>query len=153
MQQIHTMSKEQEKDLQEIRTLVQRLHSTQIGKYYYSLAHGLDPPYNITLLAERYFLDEATKRILSQISSIDFWTQHEENLDSKEPGTNKWIYNESHFQDWLSGRTKALWCHGMRKLILTTPTSTTMAHPTGRQQLEQARQFWRRSISCCDSVC
>ncbi|KAF4775025.1 ankyrin repeat protein [Colletotrichum scovillei] len=63
-------------------------------------------------LAERH-LDESRRRVLDQITSIDFTAQQIDNLDRRQEGTGKWLLESPEFEAWVLGDRRTLFCPGM----------------------------------------
>ena len=55
------------------------------------------------------------QKIIDWISPLDFRGKQEEVLADHEPGTGQLFLQSPKFKEWVDGRTKVLWCHGIRK--------------------------------------
>ncbi|KAJ7312219.1 hypothetical protein DFH08DRAFT_447865, partial [Mycena albidolilacea] len=51
--------------------------------------------------------------IVSWLSPINFFPRQQEILQMQQPGTGGWLLKNPHFEEWKSGSTRTLWCHGI----------------------------------------
>ena len=58
---------------------------------------------------------EPQQKVIDWMSPLDFREKQEEVLADREPDTGRWFFQSPKFKDWVDGRTKVLWCHGIRK--------------------------------------
>lgn len=55
------------------------------------------------------------EKILTWISPFSFLAKHASVLGSVQPGTGKWLLENSVFRRWVDGQVNILWCPGIRK--------------------------------------
>lgn len=54
------------------------------------------------------------------LSPLHFGDKQKDILGGRQEGTGGWLLRDTRFTDWLEGKTRTLWCPGMRNLFLQT---------------------------------
>jgi hypothetical protein len=58
--------------------------------------------------------DEERIKVIDWLSPINFFLQHADISQARQPGTGEWLLDDPHFKDWKTGSGRTLWCHGIR---------------------------------------
>jgi hypothetical protein len=53
--------------------------------------------------------------IAEWLSSLDFKEKQSDIFEKRADGTGQWLLESAPFQDWLEGKSRILWCSGMRE--------------------------------------
>jgi hypothetical protein len=53
--------------------------------------------------------------IANWLSSLDFREKLGDFLEERTEGTGQWLLESQPFHDWLAGKSRILWCSGMRE--------------------------------------
>jgi hypothetical protein len=67
------------------------------------------------LVQESRTLNEENKNIISWLSPLSFGATHQSFVERRQGGTGDWILQHALFDAWVKGKTKTLWCPGIRK--------------------------------------
>lgn len=62
-----------------------------------------------------HFLDQEHQDIIDWISSLDFNERQNDIIAKRAEGTGRWLLESLPFGDWFAGKSKTLWCPGLRK--------------------------------------
>jgi hypothetical protein len=52
--------------------------------------------------------------ILNWLSPLNFRVRQNDIFNTRQEGTGEWFLQGKHFQRWVEGTEKLLWCHGIR---------------------------------------
>ena len=65
--------------------------------------------------------------IANWLSSLDFRERLADFLERRTEGTGEWLLQSQPFRDWLGGKSRILWCSGIRELSF--PNYSTVPNP------------------------
>jgi hypothetical protein len=54
------------------------------------------------------------ENVVTWLCSLEFNKKQNEVLTRRQQGTGEWFFENTIFQQWLAGRERKLWCHGIR---------------------------------------
>jgi hypothetical protein len=70
------------------------------------------------VIIDNLLLDENYRRIVEWISNCDFATPPNQVINERLPGTAEWLLESNELKNWIGGRTRTLWCPGIREIVL-----------------------------------
>ena len=59
--------------------------------------------------------DDSPHVIANWLSSLDFRERQSDILEKRTEGTGEWLSKSQPFRDWLAGKSRILWCSGIRE--------------------------------------
>lgn len=62
--------------------------------------------------------DPERRDIIDWLSPLNFKLIHSEIFQNREDGTGQWMLESQEFINWRDGRSKTLWCPGIREISL-----------------------------------
>ncbi|KAF3077232.1 Ankyrin-1 [Trichoderma lentiforme] len=82
----------------------------------------IDMSQNITKIVRKQ-LDQELQAILDWITPIDYASQQNDLIKSRQPGTGEWLVSSEEFQNWINQKKQTLFCPGIPgagKMIATS---------------------------------
>ena len=61
--------------------------------------------------------------IANLLSSLDFRERQSDILEKRTEGTGEWLSESQPFRDWLAGKSRILWCSGIREQSFYTDST------------------------------
>jgi len=67
---------------------------------------------------------EKTRKVISWLSSLNFWAKQIDTFQRRQPGTGQWFLTHPTFESWSrSDHAKVLWCPGARIVPIVKPNN------------------------------
>lgn len=87
----------------------------------------IDMSQNITKIVRKQ-LDQELQAILDWITPIDYTSQQNDLIKSRQPGTGEWLVNSEEFQNWIDKKKQTLFCPGIPGAGKTIATSIAVSY-------------------------
>ncbi|KAL6806061.1 ankyrin repeat-containing domain protein [Trichoderma sp. SZMC 28012] len=87
----------------------------------------IDMSQNITKIVRKQ-LDQELQAILDWITPIDYASQQNDLIKSRQPGTGEWLVNSEEFQNWMDKKKQTLFCPGIPGAGKTVATSIAVSY-------------------------
>ncbi|KXJ86362.1 hypothetical protein Micbo1qcDRAFT_152945 [Microdochium bolleyi] len=71
---------------------------------------------------------DADQKTLNWITAIDYGAKHSDHLEMLHPDTGQWLLQTDEFEDWINGRVRTMFCHGILGSGKTLMTSMVTEH-------------------------
>ena len=65
--------------------------------------------------------------IANWLSSLNFRERQSDILEKRTEGTGEWLSESQPFRDWLAGKSRMLWCSGIREQSFCTDSTFLIA--------------------------
>ncbi|PKK46147.1 hypothetical protein CI102_8363, partial [Trichoderma harzianum] len=82
---------------------------------------------NITKIVQKQ-LDQELQAIIDWITPIDYSSQQNDFIESRQPGTGEWLLNSKEFQNWINQKKQTLFCPGIPGAGKTIATSIAVSY-------------------------
>ncbi|QYS94237.1 ANK_REP_REGION domain-containing protein [Trichoderma simmonsii] len=87
----------------------------------------VDISQNITKIVRKQ-LDQELQAILDWITPINYASQQNDFIQSRQPGTGEWLVNSEEFQHWINQKKQTLFCPGIPGAGKTIATSIAISY-------------------------